>query len=452
VRILVYELNEIPWSVVDRQVARRPRGAFARLVREGACHTTQAVDTPPLHPWVTWPTLHRGVPAGVHGLRMPGQPLPSPDPHPPLWELARRARRRVGLFGPFHSWPPPPVDFALPDLFAPDDQAVPASLVPFQHLVRSQADACGRVVEARPPVAPRALLGLVRAGVGPRSFARGAGQLLGERREAARAVRRPAVGTDVAMDVFLHHWRRARPDYAAFFTNHLAWLMHRYWAAAWPAEGGRAPEDRPWAAALEDGLDRADDQLGRLLALTRRDPELRVVVASSMGQDRLPPGPNLGALRLADPDRLVELVGAEPARRGRAMEPDHVLLFADSRAAAAFVARVGAIVDPDGAAAFSAEQAGTAVRLHAEQQHAALVHRRLRWAGELRPLEAYGLVHLATETAGAAHHVPEGVLAWWGAGARADAGRRPVEATRYAPTLLHMLGVAPAAHHEAPLA
>lgn len=440
-RVLVYELNEIPWIVVDRQVARRPDGAFARLVADGACLTTRAVDPPPLHPWVTWPTLHRGVPAAVHGLRMPGQPLPTADAHPPLWELARRAGRRVGLFGPFHSWPPPPVDFAVPDLFAPDDAAVPAALVPFQRLLRAQAGACGRVVEARAPVALSELPGLARAGLGPRSAARAARQLLGERRDPTRAARRPAVGTDIAFDVFLRRWRRARPDYAAFFSNHLAWLMHRYWAAAWPEAGARPAADGPWAAAVDDGLDRADDQLGRLLALTRADPELRVVVAASMGQDRLPPGPNLGALRLVDLERLADRLGTPRGRPGRAMEPDHVLHFADPAAAAAFVARLAEVRDRDGAAAFSADRAGAAVRLHVEQQHAALVYRQLVVDGVAHPLDALGIVHLPTETAGTAHHVPEGVLAWFGAGARPDAARAPVPATAYAPTLLRMLGV-----------
>ena len=65
-KIVLFELNEVPWCIVDDQVARRPDGALASMLRRSAQYETVAADQGHLSPWRTWPSVHRGVPDGVH--------------------------------------------------------------------------------------------------------------------------------------------------------------------------------------------------------------------------------------------------------------------------------------------------------------------------------------------------------------------------------------------------
>jgi hypothetical protein len=59
-RIILFELNEVPWRVIDHFVAAHADSALARMVASAVQHETLAEDTL-LSPWITWPTLHRGV-------------------------------------------------------------------------------------------------------------------------------------------------------------------------------------------------------------------------------------------------------------------------------------------------------------------------------------------------------------------------------------------------------
>jgi len=57
--VILYELNEVPWQVFDWYCALRPRSHIASQFRESACFTTRTPMDEELHPWSTWPTLHR---------------------------------------------------------------------------------------------------------------------------------------------------------------------------------------------------------------------------------------------------------------------------------------------------------------------------------------------------------------------------------------------------------
>lgn len=450
-RVLAYELNEVPWDVIDAHVRRRPGGAFARLVRDGACFTTRVEG--PLHPWITWPTLHRGTAA--HGIRHLGQ---APVAHtPPLWEAARANGRRVGVFGALHSWPPKPGDgFHVPDLFAEDPRCEPAALAPFQAFCLEQVRTV-RTAVAEPDLAAltRHVPALVRLGLRPRTIAAGAALLADARRDPRRRYRLPLHGGRVAMDVFAQAWRRHRPDYASFFTTHVAWLLHRLWRASQPQDfaEGRGTDDPFFAEAIPYGMDLADAQLAQLLGMADADPQLVVVVASSMGQRGEAVGPNLGALSLVDEHRMLTTLGvAEACTRGRAMEPDVPLRFATGAAAGTFARRASTVTDTAGEPLFVLDRHDTEVFLRVSQHHAALVTRTVVLDGRAVPIAALGLTHDVTDTPCTGVHTPDGVLAFLGGGIRGAHRREVVAATRYAPTLLGLLGVAaPPTMPDAPL-
>src|SRR5438309_12121369 len=122
-RFILFELNEVPIRVVEYFADRHPRSAFARMLAGGRRWDTLTPDQGHLSPWITWPTLHRGVSSAEHGIAALGQDVSAVDQKfPPVWSIRAAAGRRVGMFGSLHTYPPPPAldsyDFYVPDTFA----------------------------------------------------------------------------------------------------------------------------------------------------------------------------------------------------------------------------------------------------------------------------------------------------------------------------------------------
>ena len=92
-------------------------------------------DSGELHPWTTWPTLHRGVNNELHRIQFINQPLKEASKYPPIWEILQKNGLNVGVFGSLQSYPPiksKNISFYLPDTFAPTDDAYPKILKNFQ--------------------------------------------------------------------------------------------------------------------------------------------------------------------------------------------------------------------------------------------------------------------------------------------------------------------------------
>src|SRR3954469_7064247 len=107
-RFILFELNEVPLRVVHHFAGRNPESAFAKVLDNGRHWTTVTPDQGHLSPWITWPTLHRGVSSAEHGIGALGQDVSAIDRRfPPLWSILAGAGRRIGMFGSLHSYPPP---------------------------------------------------------------------------------------------------------------------------------------------------------------------------------------------------------------------------------------------------------------------------------------------------------------------------------------------------------
>ena len=59
--ILLLELNEIPWRVWDLYLSKPGFDGIKTFFNEANQWTTIAQDKGELSPWITWPTLHRGI-------------------------------------------------------------------------------------------------------------------------------------------------------------------------------------------------------------------------------------------------------------------------------------------------------------------------------------------------------------------------------------------------------
>src|SRR5262245_56347316 len=182
-KVLLVELNEVTWDLIDPLIERGKLPVFARLKREGVHAAPMSVDMPPhLDPWITWTTVYTGRPQDDHNVFFLEQP-PETIRADRIWEICHRSGLRVGVYGSLCSWPPREVNgFYVPDTFAQDTSTYPATLEPIQRLnltytrsIRLPADHDGLRFKAR--LGARLLGQGLRAG----SAARIARQLATER-------------------------------------------------------------------------------------------------------------------------------------------------------------------------------------------------------------------------------------------------------------------------------
>jgi Flp pilus assembly protein TadD len=112
-RVLFLGLDGADWSQLDPLIARGLMPELARLVREGRRGILRSAQ-PPLSP-LLWTTMMTGVSPLAHGILdftrfdpRTGQrePIRSEDRRvPALWTIASAARRKVGVFGMWASYP-----------------------------------------------------------------------------------------------------------------------------------------------------------------------------------------------------------------------------------------------------------------------------------------------------------------------------------------------------------
>ena len=122
-KVLLLEINEVTWDLIDNFIAAGKLPNFERLKKEGTWGTPLSVDRPPqLDPWITWTTVYTGQPQSEHNVFFLQQP-PETIKAKRIWERCQEHGLKVGVYGSLCSWPPRPVNgFYVPDTFSPDPQ------------------------------------------------------------------------------------------------------------------------------------------------------------------------------------------------------------------------------------------------------------------------------------------------------------------------------------------
>ncbi len=429
--ILLLELNEMHWPVLDRLRASDPDvDAFLARAR---CHTTHVDSEARLSPWITWPTLHRGLSPAAHGLAQLGQD-PATAHGRPIWEDVRARGESIGIVGSLHSWPPidpGPEGFFVPDTFAAGPECVPAMLAPLQALNLALVGRSGRVATTGVPV--RAALASIptalRLRLSPRLAVDALAQLAAERIDRERRDARPLVQAALFWNVFRRLYERAArpPAFASYFTNHVASLLHRHWADLFP-------EDVPGHVvrrAHRDMLEAALSLTGRIVRETARiaraRPDLVVVIASSMGQGAVDRPMHHGReLAVTDVVRLLAAVGVARGEHepGIAMVPQATTRAIDAPVRERIRTGLHALRTPSGKRIFDVVIRGESVSItigtppHDDVDAELLVDPSGR---SLRFSEIGVAVHRVP--AGTGNHVPEGALAIVGRGIVPDPSR-----------------------------
>jgi hypothetical protein len=252
-RIILFELNEVPFRIIDEFVRWRPTSTFAQLLPVSRQYRTQAEDVGRLSPWKTWPSLHRGVTNREHAINDFGQDLSKVDhEYPSLWSLLAASGIMVGVCGSLHTYPLPTRSanyaFLLPDTFASGPEAWPPELATFQDFNLAVAGRSGRNVSVHIPwkQAATMLKNSQALGLTASTLLGVTGQVVTERIIRWRRVRRRTFQSLLAFDTFMAQLERTRPEFATFFTNHVASTLHRYWAARFPGDYDRVYHEERW--------------------------------------------------------------------------------------------------------------------------------------------------------------------------------------------------------------
>jgi hypothetical protein len=449
-KVLLVELNEITWTLVEPLIAEGALPTFARLKAEGTWAAPLSVDMPPqLDPWITWTTVYTGRPQADHNVFFLQQP-PETIRAKRIWELCDEQGLSVGVYGSLCSWPPRPVKgFYIPDTFAPDAGTHPAALKPIQELnltytrsIRLPADQDGLLFKAK--------LGakLVSLGLKPKTMARVARQLARERVEPQARWRRVALQPAVNFDFFSRLYREHRPDFASFHSNHVAHYMHTYWKAMQPElfpQPATAEEVRHYGGAIRHGYRTADALLADVLRLLDEDTVL--VVASSMGQQPfisdLRRGKAIAQLRSLE--RLLDILGVAGRARALTTMSDQFNIYADTAETLSEVtgALAAAYIDTPERPMFNLQTLDNSLtvtlRHYDEVSEDSRCHFPHRAAGD-NSFRFEDLVYSTGLVKSGFHH-PRGVLLVYGPGIRRGGHIATCDNLDLAPTLLTLLGL-----------
>jgi hypothetical protein len=457
-KVLLLELNEINWAVIDQLMAERGTKYlrnFVRLREQGASALQVAVERPPLlDPWITWVTLHTGVRPTVHGASVLEQDVETILAKR-IWHYVTEAGGSIGIFGSISAYPPTPAPgFMIPGPFAPSNDTFPPSLRPVQMVNRRYTQAHANTSDA-PGLLEGLRIGanLLRLGLRQSTCARIAAQLLRERIVPHARWRRVSLQPMLNFDIFDHLYRETRPDFATWHSNHAAHYMHHYWRA-WDDSRFSAkspPEERTkYGDAVPYGYRVCDDLLGRAFSLL--DDRTVLVVASSMGQqpyvsEKYDQGKIV--VRIKDIEALLELVGRSDVHNAiPTMVPQWNLVIPNEerrRLIRLQFEGTRRIVDGTAEPAFSVTEVGDALTI--TPLGLARMSPRIRYAFPATDRRAESLHAMedlfATDTPTVKqgmHHI-NGLLAFYGHGVKRGTQLPPCTNLDVAPTLLSIMGI-----------
>ncbi len=294
-KIILFELNEVPVKIFEFFLKNNPNSTFAKIRQKLKKFETLTADIGALSPWVTWPTVHRGVSNDKHYISDFGENLYEKDKEfPPVWKILARNGVPVGLFGSLHSYPLP-VDlnnykFFIPDTFAAGAECFPQSVEVFQDFNLRMVKESGRNVSAKLPWADviKLMAHLPALGLKPRTLLDVSAQIIEERACRWKVVRRRTYQSVLAFDVFFKQLAKTRPGFASFFTNQVASTMHRYWAAAFPTEYESIDFSDQWIGTYQGEINftmnKVDQMIGKLVKFIDQNDDYCLWIVSSMGQ------------------------------------------------------------------------------------------------------------------------------------------------------------------------
>lgn len=449
-KIILYELNEVPWQVIDAYVKAKPRSCISKILKNSIQLTTHTQDEGELHPWTTWPTFHRGVYNKNHKIEFLNQEIHTP--YQPIWEILSAHNISTGVFGSLQTWPLPvnhSYSFYVPDTFAQDAQTYPKFLKAFQKINL-------RYTNRDAGIFPKALgifesiydgINLVKCGLRVKTVFTLMRQIIREIINPNFKSIRSIYQAPIAFDYYLKMLKSTKPAFSTFFTNHLAGMMHRYWKYSFPKEFKyklKSDLDHFRSNCIPYGLDIADQQLSEL----KKFADLQgytILIASSMGQEAIDRGEYVGELRLSHLDQFYKAVGYHnPIQNNMAMNPDFTFKFENENDLQDFKNKVAKLYigNEKKSPAFTFKQSGLTLNCNLQSSADTIKIGYMLMDETKIPFEGLGIT-VEQRSAGTGYHQPFGVAIFYQQGLKPNKARTTVESISIMPTLLKMFGIHP---------
>nr|MBX2885330.1 hypothetical protein [Granulosicoccus sp.] len=280
--------------------------------------------------------------------------------YPPVWELISNSGKQIGCGASIGSYPVPDntnnIAFYLTDPFAPTFETVPSYLGAFQRLNNLAVQRSGRNVRRGGfgfAEVSSLLLNLPRLGISISTLFKTAKQLIAERRNSARIVRRRNIQALMTFDVVFKQIKKSKPDFSTVFANHVAASMHRYWAAKFPNDydDNRMPSQwrETYSGEIDAAMHEADYMLSRLDKFSKANPEFTVLAVASMGQAAIEHEPAHNQLIIGNFAAFMSALGfsADEYEKLTGMEPEYVVEFKSADGLERFT-RICELVDING--------------------------------------------------------------------------------------------------------
>jgi hypothetical protein len=457
-RVVCYEMNEVPRRVLEDFTGLNPNSTLARLLKQGVYYETIAEDRGILSPWVTWPTLHRGVSNEKHCISDFGQDLEQVNgEYPSTSTILVRNGVHVGVFGSLHTYPPPAdmekYAFYVPDTFANGPECFPEALSAFQEFNLRMVDVSGRNV-AKTLMFKHAARFIGKApGLGLQigTLGRLANQVLSERLNPPRVGRRRTSQVQIAFDIFLQHLKASKPQFASFFTNHVASSMHRYWPGKFPEDYTGATLGKEWHKTYGNEIDftmaEADRQVSCLAYFVEKNPGYVLMIVSSMGQAAVDTSKIIHSqLYIENTAKFMAALGVQDGQwsKHRAMLPRYVFKLTDATANGFRESLRKLTIN--GAHLDVVELGLNVFRIKLGHENLSDKETIVKFGGRQCDVREFGLVNIAIqdEAGSYAYHIPNGILIAYDPAQRKSYGedRGAISTLNIAPTLLANFGIA----------
>ncbi|MDH4335584.1 MAG: hypothetical protein OEW24_10115, partial [Chloroflexota bacterium] len=451
---LILELNELCPSLLDRFMTAGDLPAFSRLHRESIVCTTDAGEPQGLlNPWIQWVTVHTGLGYADHGVFKLGEG--GQQHHETVGDVVTAHGGDVWLCGPMNVVPQRPLSgWWLPDPWNPHDPPQPADLAPIAEFVRANVqehtNASHRLSVG---TYRRFLTAMARHGLSAGTVAATLRQLVGERTGRAERWSRAALLDRFQWDLFVHHWRQARPQLATYFSNTTAHYQHVYWRYMDPGSFKLQPtpeEQNQFGGAVRSGYLEMDRLVGEALDLVGDDTTL--VLCTALSQQPYLLKDDEGGNRFHRPHDLADVLERIGVLGVRKVSPVmaaqfHVYFGTEAEAIAAADLLTSATVGDR--PALDVRRVGADVFTGIAFTDDVAPGAELRAGREAIPFEAH---FYRAETAKSGYHHPHGALWVRAPGGRHAVVEQPVPLRAAAPTLLALLGLPiPASMTEAPI-
>lgn len=475
--LLLLEINELPWEVIDKFADHPKLVNIKKFFQEAKTYTTYhdqyglppddsklvkgiskegkevIIDSGELSPWVTWPTLHRGINSNEHGIRFLGQD-PNTFKGKPIWIDFLERGESIGICGSLQSWPPiyPGENgFYIPDCFSQDERCYPKFVEQFQRFNLEQVQKNGLVIRERSlfssSVIP--LIFTLPKFVSFNSFCEVAKQLFLEILDKAYLSRRPSFQCILFWDLFKKLYDVDKPPaFSTFFTNHVASLLHRYWHHIFPEDFGDLYSNlkKDYLPTILYALKVVDKIIGNALRFTQINPSITLAFATSMGQEAIRYVEYEGySLELEDISKLLDFF---EIRQGAykpllAMVPQCAISVEDKITKDQISKCLRNCFSVSGRRLFALEEAGNtlSITIHTPPKSDILskkfIYKKSTGEDIFLDFSSYGIiVHELEEATG--YHKKEGILAFYGKNINADDSREKIKLTEVKNILLDL--------------